>query len=276
MNRVLGQYAANGVSPSGKARGFDPRIPRFESWHPSNLNTYGESMSNQMPPLVCEPREHTGTIACRKLRKQDTEVIPAILYGEGKPSQSLSMPGHEVQNLHNKKKLAGHLFQLHIGKKKQAALVKAIQRHHLSGRVIHIDLQRIDKGHNITTNVPILFLHAEDCPAVKDKGQITYTTTEISVTCLPADLPEHVALDLSTLEIDQIIHLSELSMPNGVTLTEEITEEHNPTLVTAHMPKIIEEPVEDESDEESDTKETLDTEADTTDDEQDSSEKPTD
>ena len=230
-------------------------------------------MSNQMPPLVCEPREHTGTIACRKLRKQDTEQIPAILYGEGKPSEILSMPGHEVQNLHNKKKFSGHLFQLHIGKKKQAALVKAIQRHHLSGKIIHIDLQRIDKSHKITTNVPILFLHADECPAVKEKGQITYTTTEVSITCLPADLPEHIELDLKQLELDQIIHLSELDLPTGVTLIEEITESHNPTLVTAHMPKIIEEPVDDESEEEVESESTDDDENSSEDTQEDSADK---
>ena len=115
----------------------------------------------------------------------------------------------------------------------------------------------LDKSHKITTQIPILFVNADDCPAVKEKGQITYTTTEISVTCLPADLPEHVTLDLSTLALDQIIHLSELTIPKGVELSEAVTENHNPTLVTAHMPKIIEEPVEevDGTDEEPESEE---------------------
>ena len=63
--------------------------------------------------------------------------------------------------------------------------------------------------------------------------------------CLPANLPEHIELDLSTLELDQIIHLSDLKLPTGVEMTETITEENNPTLVTAHLPKVKEESVEE-------------------------------
>jgi large subunit ribosomal protein L25 len=217
-------------------------------------------MSNQMPILACQARDKHGKIACKKLRNQTDIVIPAVLYGEKKASESISLPHKEVHYLHNKKKFAGHLFQLKIGNKKQAALVKAIQRHHLNGKILHVDLQRIDKSHKITTTVPIMFLHADECPAVKQKGQITYTTTELSVTCLPSDLPEHIALDLTELDIDQIIHLSDLQIPEGVEPTEAISESHNPTLVTAHMPKIIEEPEETEEDETAETDDAEDAE----------------
>ena len=210
-------------------------------------------MSNQRPIRTCQSREEKGKIACKKLRNQADHVIPAVLYGENKASEPISLPHKEVHNLHSKKKFSGHLFQLKIGNKKQAALVKAIQRHHLNGKILHVDLQRIDKSHKITTTIPIMFLHADDCPAVKQKGQITYTTTELSVTCLPSDLPEHIALDLIDLDIDQIIHLSDLQIPEGVEPTEAISESHNPTLVTAHMPKIIEEPEETEEDEAAET-----------------------
>ena len=201
-------------------------------------------MSNTLTSLVCTSKEQAGTIQCKKIRSEMLE-IPAILYGENKPNQMLSLPEKEINLLHNRKKLAGHLFELMIYKKKQAALVKAIQTHHLKGNVLHIDFQRVAKGHKITTNVPILFINAEDSPAVKEKGQIIYTTTEVSVTCLPGDLPEHIELDLAEIAMDQIIHLAELTLPKGVELTEAVSESHNPTLVTAHMPKIIEEPVEE-------------------------------
>ena len=110
-----------------------------------------------------------------------------------------------------------------------------------------MDFQRIDKEHKITVSVPIMFTNADQSPAVKQKGQITYAITEVEVTCLPQSLPEHIELDLSQLEMDQIIHRSELNIPKGITLTDVTDEQHNPAVVTAHLPKIKEEMAETES-----------------------------
>ncbi|MEC8882008.1 MAG: 50S ribosomal protein L25/general stress protein Ctc [Pseudomonadota bacterium] len=202
-------------------------------------------MSNTINTLTCSSKKQSGTIASKKIRSQEQNEIPAIIYGEQYPNEMVKLPEKEINLLHERKKLNGHLFNLLIDGKKQAVLVKQIQTHFLKKTVTHIDFQRVSKKHKITTSVPILFTNADESPAIKSKGQITYTTTEVSIHCLPTNLPEHIELDLSTLELDQIIHLSELKLPTGVEMTETITEEHNPTLVTAHLPKIAEEPVEE-------------------------------
>ena len=231
-----GEYDANGVSPSGKARGFDPRIPRFESWHPSSLTAMVIKMSI-VSTLTSSIRETKGTIACRKIRKGETQQTPGILYGDGQDSIMLNLPSKELDLLHAKHKLTGHLFELTVNKKKQIALVKAIQTHFIQGNVIHVDLQRVDKNHKITTKVPLVYANADESPASKKKGQITYAITELEITCLPNDLPDHITVDLAGLEIDQIIHRADLKLPKGVDFAVLTDEQHNPAVVTAHMPK---------------------------------------
>lgn len=206
---------------------------------------------NTLSNLTCSVREKTGTIACKKLRAKTSNLAPAILYGENQPNVMLSISQKSLDLLHAKRKLAGHIFDLLIDNKKHPAVVKAVQTHHLSGTITHVDFQRVDSGHKITVSVPIMFENADQSPAIKKKGQITYEITEVEVTCLPKNLPEHIKLDLSQLEIDQIIHRSELNMPKGVTLTEVTDEQHNPAVVTAHLPKVKEESAELESEDKS-------------------------
>ena len=180
-------------------------------------------------------RESHGTIASKKIR--NNEQVPAIVYGDNQDNMLLNLPQKEINFLNKKHKLVGHLFEINVNKKKQVVLVKSIQTHFLQGNVIHVDLQRIDKNHKITTQIPVVFSNVDQSPATKKKGQITYAITELQITCLPKDLPDHITVDLSGLEIDQIIHRGDLKLPKGVSFAELTDESHNPAVVTAHMPK---------------------------------------
>ena len=213
-------------------------------------------MSNKLSTLTCTIKDQSGTIASKRIRGGKVDEIPAIIYGEKKPNLMISLPQKEINLLNERKKLNGHLFELSVEGNKQAVLVKQIQTHFLKKNVTHIDFQRVSKKHKISTSVPILFTNADNSPAIKQKGQITYTTTEIKIHCLPTKLPENIELDLTDLELDQIIHLSELKLPKDVELVEVITENHNPTILTAHLPKVQEEVTQtnDEQEEESPNK----------------------
>ena len=128
-------------------------------------------------------RESHGTIASKKIR--NNEQVPAVVYGDNQDNMLLNLPLKELNFLNNKHKLVGHLFEINVNKKKQVVLVKSIQTHFLQGNVIHVDLQRIDKNHKITTQIPVVFSNVDQSPATKKKGQITYAITELQITCLP-------------------------------------------------------------------------------------------
>tara|TARA_B100001989_G_scaffold244311_1_gene212934 strand:+ start:1535 stop:2176 length:642 start_codon:yes stop_codon:yes gene_type:complete len=193
-------------------------------------------------PLSSSIRETYGTIACKQIRK--TEMIPAVVYGDKQENLLINLPQKEVNLLHTRHKLLGHLFEVTINKKKQVVLTKSIQTHFLKGNIIHVDFQRIDKNHKITTQIPVVFTNVDQSPATKQKGQITYAITELQISCLPKDLPDHITVDLSELAIDQIIHRGDLKLPKGVEFAELTDDQHNPAVVTAHMPKGTSEPVE--------------------------------
>lgn len=195
-------------------------------------------------------RETSGTIACKQTRK--TALIPAVVYGDKQDNLLLNLPQKEVDLLHSRHKLLGHLFEVTVNKKKQVVLTKSVQTHYLRGNITHVDFQRIDKNHKITTQIPVVFTNVEQSPAIKLKGQITYAITELQITCLPKDLPDHITVDLSTLAIDQIIHRGDLKLPKGVEFAELTDDQHNPAVVTAHMPKGISESVETTVEEQSD------------------------
>ena len=190
-------------------------------------------MATKLTALNCETRTTTGTISCKKLRNSNN-VTPAVLYGEKQPNINLSLPQKTINLLHDKHLLAGHLLQLNFDKTKQLALVKNIQTHYLKGHVIHVDLQRVVSDHNITTSVPLEFSGLDASPATKANAQVTTSITAIEITCLPKDLPESIKVDLSKLEAEHVVHLSDIKLPKGVALTQVNDEEHNPAVVTSH------------------------------------------
>ena len=192
-------------------------------------------MNSKKIELVCFTRIESGRAASKNARSTQTGLIPAVLYGEKKPNVLLSTPQKEANLLHTKHQLSGHLVTLLVEGKKETALVKSLQKHHLKNHIIHIDFQRVNKNHLLHTSIPIQFQNADQALVTKKNGQITYTTTEVEIECLPKDLPEHITLDLSTLEIDQVIHRSDLVLPTGVTLTNLTDTTHNPVIVTAHL-----------------------------------------
>jgi len=140
-----------------------------------------------------------------------------------------------------------HIITLNIGKDKQQAVIKALQRHPAKPFIMHADFQRVQANVAITVNVPIHFLNEEKCKGVRlEGGVISRTLNEIEVSCLPGNLPEYIEVDLLELGIGDAIHLSEVTLPEGVTsVALSHGEEQDLTVVTVMAP-MAEEPEEDE------------------------------
>jgi large subunit ribosomal protein L25 len=86
--------------------------------------------------------------------------------------------------------------------------------------------------------VPLHFLNEANCPSVKAGGIISHLMNDLEIKCLPRDLPEYIGVDTATLQLDSAIHLSDITLPTGVELTQELDEAHNPTVVSAHRPRV--------------------------------------
>jgi large subunit ribosomal protein L25 len=124
---------------------------------------------------------------------------------------------------------------MEVDGKVQKVLLRDFQVHAFKQIVMHADFQRVDAKQKIHVKVPLHFINAEISPAVKlSGGIISHVATELDVSCLPADLPEFVEVDLSTMEVGQSIHLAALKLPKGVTAVTH--GQADLTIATASIP----------------------------------------
>ena len=195
--------------------------------------------------LVADYREDQGKGASRRLRREGR--VPAIIYGAGRPPRSLSFDHNKVLRQLENESFYSSVLNIKVGEKSQAAIVKDIQRHPAKPIVMHIDLQRIVEDEVIKMNVPIHFIGGEEAVGVKQGGgSVSHLRTDVEVVCLPKDLPEYFEIDISELELDAMLHLSDLTVPEGVEIPELALGPDHP-IVSIHIIKVavIEEEVEE-------------------------------
>ena len=199
----------------------------------------------QVPTVLADKRSRTGTAIAKRMRAQG--IIPGVVFGNGKGSVALSFPEKSLRKLHLDNKLLGHIIQVSTDGKTEQVLVRFVQTHPLRDDVIHLDLERISRSKKITTDLKIEYVGEKEAPASRDGGQIIHFMSSVSIECLPDDLPDHIIVDVSALNLDQALHCSDLALPKGVDFSQAIDEAHNPPVCVFHLSKISEEPEEDNS-----------------------------
>ena len=188
--------------------------------------------------LEAKNREDTGRGASRRLRHQG--LIPAVVYGAKKPAQALVMPHDALMHASEKDAFYASILELKIDGKKQKVIIKALQRHAYKPKLVHADFLRISSKTKINVAVPIQLHGEEDAPGFKDGGVLMRNLNEIEVSCLPADLPESIDIDITDLELDGVIRLSDLSVPEGVTIVAlEQDDENDTNVLGIHIPKEV-------------------------------------
>ncbi len=189
--------------------------------------------------LIADIREDQGKGASRRLRRQG--LVPAIIYGAGRPPRSLTFDHNRViQQLENEK-FYSSVLSIKVGEKSQAAILKDIQRHPSKPQIMHMDFQRIVADQEIKMLVPIHFVGEDVAPGVKTGGgKVSRMITEVEVVCLPKHLPEYLDLDISELELDEILKLSDIPMPEGVSIPALAQgEEGDRAVVSIHIIKEV-------------------------------------
>ncbi|MCX6389406.1 MAG: 50S ribosomal protein L25 [Solirubrobacterales bacterium] len=167
--------------------------------------------------IEAEHRDPDGSRSARRLRRDG--IVPGVVYGgEGEP-ESLQVDERALRAA-----LGGHsaLYELKIGSDTpQPVLVREFQRHPVSGRIVHIDLIRVDLNKKVQATVPIEVTGAEDSPGIKFGGLLEQIIREANIEALPTAIPEMLSVDASKLEIGDGIHISDLVAPEGVELLDD-------------------------------------------------------
>lgn len=168
--------------------------------------------------LTAELRTDVGKGASRRLRRLEDKV-PGIIYGEGKDPQMLTLSANEVGKAMQLEAFYSQIIDLDVAGKKQQAVVRDMQRNPANERVLHIDFLRISANKPINVSVPLHFINEDACVGVKTEGgTITHNMTEVEITCLPANLPEYIEVDMAEIAAGVSVHLSDLIIPEGVTI----------------------------------------------------------
>lgn len=167
--------------------------------------------------LAGEPRTQLGRTDARRTRKAGR--VPAVMYGGGEGPESITLDHNALRNQMSREAFYTSIVTLKIGAKSQQVIVKAVERHPSKPQIMHLDFQRVRDDVEITLNVPIHFLNEASAKGVKEQGGVVeHMLTDVEVRCLPRYLPEYLELDVSGLELNQIYHLSDIPLPEGVSL----------------------------------------------------------
>ena len=167
--------------------------------------------------MNAQSRNEQGTGASRRLRR--TGKVPAIVYGGSEAAQAIELDHNTI--LLNLRKEAFHasVLTLNIDGKKRSVLLRDSQMHAYKPLVLHVDFQRVDANQKLHQKVPLHFVNADIAPGVKLSGGIvSHVMNEVEVSCLPANLPAFIEVDMKDLKVAQSIHAKELVLPKGVSL----------------------------------------------------------
>jgi large subunit ribosomal protein L25 len=188
--------------------------------------------------LVAEFRDAQGKGASRRLRHANK--VPAILYGGHRDPRALSLDHTKLLLLLDNERFYSTIINLKVGELNQAAILKDVQRHPARNAVVHVDLQRVLDNEKIRITIPLHFKGEAGSPGVKKGGVVSHLRNEIEVSCLPKDLPEFIEIDLSAVDINQMIYLADLPVPEGVEIPE-LTHGRNSPVVSIHHARAQEE-----------------------------------
>ncbi len=161
-----------------------------------------------------------GKGASRRLRREN--LVPAIVYGAEDEPQALQLKHNEVIKHLENESFYSQLLMLSVdGKEAVRTLLRDVQRHPYKQQVLHLDFQRVVAGQALQVTVPLHLLNEDTCYGVKTEGgMINRTENEVTLSCLPRNIPESIEIDMADLKIGDSIHLSDLTMPADVELVD--------------------------------------------------------
>ncbi len=192
--------------------------------------------------FVAFERAAQGTGASRRLRI--TGRTPGIVYGGTSEPLAIELDHNALWHAIKKEAFHASILDMELNGVESKVLLRNVQMHPFKQLILHIDFQRVDANTTLHMKVPLHFSGEENSPAFKiDACLITHVVTDLEVACLPANLPEFIAVDLSDLKKGTSLHAKDLTLPHGVTAV--IRGRENPVIVSVVAPvaEVVEAPV---------------------------------
>jgi large subunit ribosomal protein L25 len=164
-----------------------------------------------------QSRTDEGKGASRRLRHAG--LVPAIIYGADKAPLSITLNHNFLVHALEDDSIYNSPITVKGLTEDEVVVIKALQRHPAKPQVMHVDLQRLDNARMIYKRIPLTFSGSDIAPGVKLGGVMTFFQVDVEVRCLPANLPSVINVDVSNMEENTRIRLSDLVLPEGVQAT---------------------------------------------------------
>ena len=184
--------------------------------------------------LNAKPRQDTGKGVSRKLRAAGE--VPGVIYGSGRQPQPLTVNSRDFERLAERVRITSTVIELALDGKTARTLIRELQRDPIKRTVIHVDFQELVAGEKVTVSVPLRFTGTPQ--GVKTGGGILEETMhQLEVTCDPANIPDHIDVDVTALTIGHSLHVGDVKLPEGV----EVVDDPEQTIAVVSAPKAEEE-----------------------------------
>ena len=182
--------------------------------------------------LSLNARDPEGSRTARRLRRSGE--VPGVIYGgDGEPSHF----SVDARILRNTLAHSGAILDISIdGGTAAPVLVKDLQRHPVRGDIMHVDLLRVNMNETIQTTVVLELIGADDAPGVIEGGVLSQETRELNIEALPGDIPDSITHDVSGMQINETLTLSAVTVPDGITLLDDLEE----TVIATITPPTLE------------------------------------
>lgn len=200
--------------------------------------------------IPAQERTDVGKGASRRLRREDN--VPAVVYGADRPARSLTLGHNMLFHAADDDSFYSSILELQVDDgRRQKVIVRDMQRHPVKPRILHVDFLRIKDDEELRITVPLHFVNEEQSAAAKEPGVvISHQITDVEILALPANLPEYLEVDLSELDLNNVVMLSEVKTPEGVTIAAlSHGDEHDQDSVVAsaaYVSVTVDEPTEEE------------------------------
>jgi len=202
----------------------------------------------ESPEIVVTVNTREGRGSAEAGRMRHLGIVPAVVYGGGKPPMPIAVDEQSIREL--LKGAAGEntifLLKLKGTDEERLAMIKELQVDRISGHFIHIDFIRITRGHKLTVKMPVELVG--DCVGVRHGGRVDFVTRDVEIEILPREMFDKFVLDISNLEVGD--HLKVADLVSQLPENAKFLEDENRVVAVVEIPKIIEEPVEEEIEDE--------------------------
>ena len=193
--------------------------------------------------INAESREGTGTAASRRYRHAGK--VPAVIYGAGKDNVALLLDHNEMRHALGVEAFHSAIIDIKTDSGMEKAILRDVQMHPQRPVIMHVDFQRVSATEKLHMSVPLHFVGEDEAPGVRMEGGImTHLANDVEIECLPADLPEYLEVDVSGLALNESAKLSDITVPEGVTLLALAHGGEDQPVAAVAMPKAA--PVEEE------------------------------